>query len=229
MDGLRQRLMTPRRLWGALSLVACGLLAALYALSAQPSAAHPAATGDTVTITFTVTVKAGTPPPDVIFWLCPDAQADGTGCNEMMAQPDGSYTFQLTATTGTTYHHILIEWSTGFLPTDKGEIPEPPVQTPCSYSSFTVSMPESITCQADFTMLATTPTFPAATVSPTAAASATGGSAPGGDDNGTLITGLYVVIGVGLVLFVILLMILIWQRVSARQKMNARRKMKPRY
>jgi hypothetical protein len=230
MDGLRQRLMTPRRrVWLALSLVVCGLLATLYAPGAQHSAAHPAAPGDTVTITFTVTVTAGTPPADTIFWLCADAQTDGTGCNEMMAQPDGSFTFQLTTTTGTTYRHITIEWSRGLLPTSNGEIPEPPVQTPCSYSSFTVSMPESITCQADFTMLATTPTFAVSTVSPTAAASATVGSTPGNDDNSTLITGLYVVIGVGLVLFVILLIILIWQRVSARQKLGTRRKVKTQH
>ena len=223
MEGLRRRLTAPRRLWVLLGLATLGLLVALYALSAENSAAHSARTGASATLTFTVTIKAGAPPADVIFWVCPDAQTDGTGCNEMTAQPNGSFLYQLTTTTGTTYQQVIIEWSHGRLPSNNGPIPQPPAQVSCRYTALTITASNSINCQADFSALAVTPTIPTSTNTP--APAATGTPAPGIDnsDTSTLVTGLDVVIGVGLVLFVILLGILIWQRASARRQIRARR------
>lgn len=223
MDGLRQRLARPRLiehrhiLLVALGSVALVGLAAFSALTAPTSAAHPAKAGDTLTLTFTVTVRAGTPPGDVLFWLCPDAKTDGTGCNEMKAQPDGSFTYQLTATTGTTYQHVIIEWSHGRLPTNNGPIPAPPAHITCDYHPFkvTTTNPRSFTCNADFTPATATP-VPSVTTTP-AAATTPGTGTPGSGDNSTLITGLQIVTGVGLALLLLLLVILAWQRMGARR------------
>ncbi len=212
--------MQPRHLpRAALGSAALAVLVALFTLTAQSSAAQPARTGETVTLTFTVIVRAGTPPDDLLFWFCPDAKNDGTGCEEMNPQPDGkTFTYQFTTTTGTTYQHITILWSRGRLPTSNGEIPAPPAHITCDYHPFTVSAanPRSFTCNADFTPNATTPVA-SVTTAPTPAATASPGNAASGDTS-TLVTGLQVIIGVGLVLFVILLAILIWQRTSARKK-----------
>lgn len=215
MYGLKQRLMQPRHLLRvALSSVALALLLALGAFSPQTSAAHQAQPNETIDIDFTVTVQAGTPPSDVLVWFCPDAKTDGTGCDEMNAQPDDTFTYQLATTTGATYQHITIEWSHGFLPTDQGEIPAPPVQILCDYPHFsaTTSGPRSITCKADFTKADSTPT-PPIIATPTTAADPV--ATTGNGDNSTLVTGLQIIIGVGLFLFVLLLIILIWQRMSA--------------
>lgn len=214
MDGSRHRLPQPRPMLRAtLSGVALAAFLTLFAFTPQASAGARA--GDSVTLTFTVIVKAGTPPGDVLFWFCPDAQPDGTGCNEMTAQANGSFIYQLATTTGTTYQHASIEWSHGRLPTDKGPIPAPPVHLTCDYHlNVTASDPRSYTCNADFTVSTVTPT-PSVTSTPTPAAST--GPASGSSDNSTLVTGLQIIIGVGLFLFILLLIILIWQRVSVRR------------
>lgn len=224
MYGLRHRLTQPRlMLRAALSSVALAAFLTLFLLTPQTSAgargaAHPARAGDNVTLTFTVVVQAGAPPSDVLFWFCPDAQTDGTGCDEMTAQTDGTFTYQFAATTGTTYPHISIEWSHGRLPTDKGPIPAPPVHLACDYHiNVTATDPRSYTCKADFTISAVTPT-PSATASTPTSAVGTGPASGTSGDNSTLITGLQIVIGVGLFLFIILLIILIWQRVSVPRK-----------
>jgi hypothetical protein len=218
MYRLRQRLMQPQRLsLVALSSVAFAVLLALFALTAQIGAAQPAKPGDAITFAFTVTVKAGTPPSDVLFWFCPDAQNDGTGCDEMNAQPDGTFTYQFATTTGTTYQHITIEWSHGRLPSDKGPIPVPPAHITCDYHPFNVTStnPRSFTCYADFTPSTVTPVPSVTPIVPPPAVATTPTSATGGD-NATLVTGLQIVIGVGIFLFVLLLAILVWQRVSRR-------------
>jgi hypothetical protein len=199
----------------ALCGVALAAFLTLFAFTPQTSAAHPARAGNSVTLTFTVMVKAGTPPADVLFWFCPDAQPDGTGCNEMTAQANGAFTYQFATTTGATYQHASIEWSHGRLPTDKGPIPAPPVHLTCDYHiNVTATDLRSYTCNADFTVSTVTPT-PAPTSTPTPAAST--GPASGSGDNSTLVTGLQIIIGVGIFLFILLLIILIWQRVSVRR------------
>lgn len=202
----------------ALGSVALVGLAAFSALTAPTSAAHPAKAGDTITLTFTVTVRAGTPPDDVLFWLCPDAKTDGTGCDEMNAQPDGTFTYQLSATTSTTYQHVTIEWSHGRLPTDNGPIPAPPAHITCDYHPFNITAtgPRSFTCNADFTPATATP-VPSVTTSPDPATTP-GTATPGSGDNSTLITGLQIVTGVGLALLLLLLVILAWQRMGARNR-----------
>ncbi len=220
MYGLRHRLTQPRLLLrAALSSLALAALITLFLLTPQTSAgAHPARAGDSVTLTFTVIVKAGTPPSDVLFWFCRDAQPDGADCDEMTAQADGTFTYQFAATTGTTYPHISIEWSRGRLPTDKGPIPAPPVHLACDYRiNVTATDPRSYTCNTDFTISTVTPT-PSATASTPTSTTGTGPASGSGGDNSTLITGLQIIIGVGLFLFVILLIILIWQRVSIPRK-----------
>lgn len=221
MDGLRQRprLMEHRHLLLlALGSVALVGLAAFSALTAPASAAHPAKPGDSVTLTFTVAVRAGTPPGDVLFWFCPDAKTDGTGCQEMSAQPNGTFTYQLTATTGATYQHIIIEWSHGQRSTSNGPIPAPPAHITCDYPRFSVTAtgPRSFTCNADFTPATATP-VPSVTTTPTSAATP-GTDTPGSGDNSTLITGLQIVTGVGLALLLLLLIILAWQRMGARSR-----------
>ncbi len=215
MYGLKQRLMQPRYLLRvALSSVALAAFLALGAFSPQTSAAHQAQPNETITIDFTVKVQAGTPPTDVLFWFCPDAKTDGTGCDEMSTQPDGTFTYQLATTTGATYQHITIEWSHGRLPSDTGPIPVPPAHSACDYPHFVVTAtdPRSYTCKANFTAADATPTPPIiATPTTTTDPVAT----PGNGDNTTLVTGLQIIIGVGLFLFVLLLIILIWQRMSA--------------
>ncbi len=221
MYGLRQRLIQSRRLrLVALGSAALALLLALSALITRSSAAHPARTGDTVTLTFTAKVQAGTPPGDVLFWVCPDAKADGTGCDEMNARPDGTFTYQLAAASGATYQHVTIEWSHGRLPTSNGPIPAPPAHIVCDYPHLTVSAtnPRSFTCNVNFTPATVTPAASTSgTPTPVATASPNGAAAAGGDTS-TLVTGLQVIIGVGLVLFLLLLAILIWQRLSARRR-----------
>jgi hypothetical protein len=214
MDGLRQRMMQTRHLLRvAFGSVALAILLVLF--TPQASAAHPA---DTITFTFTVTVQAGTAPSDVLFWLCPDAQPDGTGCEEMNAQPDGTFTYQFTGDTGTTYQHVIIEWSHGRLPTSQGPIPAPPAHIACDYHPFTVSDtgPRSITCNADVTPATVTPAPSTPTGSPTPAGAADPSRPTRSGDNSTLITGLQIITVVGFVLLVLLLAILIWQRMSAR-------------
>jgi hypothetical protein len=214
MYGLRQRVMPPRHLLRvALSSVTFAALLAFGALSPQTSAAQMARPNDTININFTVQVEAGTPPSDVLFWFCPDAKADGTGCDEMNTQTDGTFTYQLTTTTGTTYQHLTIEWSHGRLPSDAGPIPVPPAQIACDYHPFNVTAdaPRSITCKTNFTAANTTPT-PPVIASPTTPPDPV--STPGNGDNSTLVTGLQIIIGVGLFLFIVLLIILVWQRMS---------------
>jgi hypothetical protein len=221
MYGLRQRLMRPRHtLLITPGIVAFAVLLTLYAFPTQTSAAHAARPGDSVTLTFTVTVKAGTAPSDVLFWFCPDAKTDGTGCDQMTARPDGTFTYQFAATTGATYQHVIIEWSHGRLPTSNGPIPAPPVHIACDYHPFNVTAdaPHSFTCNADFTPATVTPVPSAGTNTPTPAATTTPNGAAGSSDNSTLITGLQIIIGVGLVLFLLLLAILIWQRMGARRR-----------
>lgn len=220
MFGLRQRLMQPRNLFrAALACAALVAFLALWAFSLQTSAAHPKAPHATLTITFTVTIQAGTPPSDVLFWVCPDAQTDGTGCDQMNNQPDGTFTYQLTATAGTTYKHVIIEWSHGRLPGTQGSTPTPPAHIVCDYRNLAVKdgEPRSYTCKADFTALTVTPTPPdqSATATPTANADPPGATS---GDNSTLVTGLQIIIGVGLFLLVILLIILIWQRLGTRRR-----------
>lgn len=220
MYGVIHRLARPRQLTRmATGVVALGVVVALYALTTQTTAAHPARTDDTVTLSFTVTIVAGTPASDALFWVCPDAQTDGTGCDEMNAQPNGVFTYQLSATTGTTYHHLIIEWSHGSQPSSSGALPTPPARIVCDDSPYTVTGSKSIACQADLTPVTPTPPpSPTPGASPTPAATTDPVGAPGSSDNGTLITGLQIIIGVGLVLFFILLGILIWQRTNARRR-----------
>jgi hypothetical protein len=220
MYGLSKRLKQPRYLFcAALSIAALAALLALWALSPQNSAAHPKATNATVIINFTVTVQAGTPPDDVLFWVCPDAQTDGTGCDEMNSQPDGTFIYQLTTTTGTTHKHVIIEWSHGRLPGDQGSTPTPPAHIVCDYHPFEVEDgdPLSYTCKADFTALDVTPTPPDTngTATPTTNTDPPG---PTSGDNSTLVTGLQIIIGVGLFLFVVLLIIFVWQRVGTQRR-----------
>jgi hypothetical protein len=224
MYGLRQRLMQPRTLFLAmLGIGALVIFLTLWAFSLQTGSAHPKATNATVTINFTVTVQAGTPPDDVLFWVCPDAQSDGTGCDQMNSQPDGTYVYELTTTTGTTYQHITVEWSHGRLPGDQGSTPTPPAHIVCDYRNIAVTDgdPRSYTCKADFTALAVTPTPPdiSGTATPTTNTDPPG---PTNGDNSTLITGLQIIIGVGLFLFVVLLIILIWQRMGTRVSTHRR-------
>ncbi|HEY7358910.1 MAG TPA: hypothetical protein VH590_20645, partial [Ktedonobacterales bacterium] len=69
MDGSRHRLPQPRPMLRAtLSGVALAAFLTLFAFTPQASAGARA--GDSVTLTFTVMVKAGTPPADVLFWFC---------------------------------------------------------------------------------------------------------------------------------------------------------------
>jgi hypothetical protein len=223
MYGLRQRLMQPRhRFRAALGSAGLVLCLILFALIPQPGAAHAAEPGAAITLTFTVVVKAGSPPPpvDVLFWFCPDAQSDGTGCNEMTAQTNGTFTYQFATTTGTTYQHLTIEWSHGRLPTDKGPIPAPPAHITCDYPNYTVkaSDPRSITCTADFTNVDVTPTIPVPTVTPTPPVIPNPSGGNGSGDTSTLVTGLQIIIIVGLLLFVLLLVILIWQRMSPSRR-----------
>jgi len=220
MYGVIHRLARPRQLTRmATGVVALGVVLALYALTTQTTAAHPARPGAAVTLSFTVTVVAGTPPSDVLFWVCPDAKTDGTGCNQMNTQPDGTFTYQLSTTTGTTYHHLIIEWSHGRLPSSSGPLPTSPAHIVCDDGPYTVTGPKSIACQADFTPVTPTPPpSPTPGASPTPAATNDPTGTPGGSDNSTLITGLQIIIGVGLVLFLLLLGILIWQRASARRR-----------
>jgi hypothetical protein len=216
MYGLQQRLKPSRPLLlVAAGCVALVILLAFSALTAQTGAAHSATRNDAVTLTFTVTITAGTPPSNVLFWVCPDAQADGSGCEKMSAAANGTFTYQLATTTGATYKDITIEWTQGQNPGGNGPVPAQPAHIACDYANFavTASEPLSLTCQANFSAPTVTP---AASVTTTPAQ--TPGAADGNDDTSTLITGLQVIIGVGLVLFVILLIILIWQRVSAPKK-----------
>ncbi len=218
MYGLHQRLMqSRRRLLAAVSCVALLILLAFAALTTQTSAAHPATNGDSVTFTFTVTIAGGTPPSNIVFWVCPDAQANGAGCEEMTAQTDGTFTYQLTVSSGTTYQHLTIEWSQGQQQDASGPIPAAPTHTVCNYTDFQVtdSGPQSLTCPANFAAPTATPTVSATSTPTPADTTSPGGSS---DDTSTLVTGLQIIIGVGLVLFVVLLIILISQRVSALKK-----------
>jgi len=219
MFGLQQRLTRPRHL--LIVIVSCAALLVLLTFSAltiQTSAAHSATRADSVTLTFTVAIAGGTPPGDALFWVCPDAQSDGIGCNQMSAgATSGTYTYQLAATSGTTYQHITFEWSQGKTEGGSGPIPTPPAHVVCDYANFAVtdSGPHSLTCKADFSTPTVTP-VPSVSAGATPADTPTSSGSAG--DNGTLITGLQVIIGVGLVLFILLLIILVWQRASASKK-----------
>jgi hypothetical protein len=202
-----------------------GILLALWLLGGTAHAAFPAAPGDAATLTFTATIQSGTVPGDVLFWLCADAQADGTGCFEMLSQPDGSFVYQLATTTGTTYHHLEIAWTRGRAgegtatpaTAQPSASPGPtlPLHTLCPYPEFTVTGPKSFTCIVDATLFTTTPTPGIITPTPTHVPDGSDPS-PVDRDTATLITGLQVIIGVGLVLLVILVSLLIWQRVGKR-------------
>ncbi|HLW02321.1 MAG TPA: hypothetical protein VKT82_26935 [Ktedonobacterales bacterium] len=218
IDGLRQRVIQSRRLlFVAVSCVAFVILLAFSALTIQTGAAHSATRSDAVTLTFTVAIVGGTPPNNVVFWVCPDAQVDGTGCAKMSAGASGTYTYQLATTTGTTYQHLTIEWSRGQKTGGSGPIPVAPAYISCDYANFAVtdSGPHSFTCQANFSAPTVTPV---PSVTTTAAPADTPTPASSAGDNGTLITGLQIIIGVGLVLFILLLIILIWQRASGPKK-----------
>jgi hypothetical protein len=219
MHGLQQRLMQSRHLLlVAVSCVALLILLAFSALTIQIGAARSATKRDSVTLTFTVAITAGTPPSDVLFWVCPDAHADGTGCQKMSAGATrGTFTYRLATTTGTTYKHISIEWTKGQKAGGNGPIPAPPAYIACDYANFavTASGPHSLTCNADFSAPTVTP-VPSVTTTATPANTPTATGSAG--DNSTLITGLQVIIGVGLVLFIILLIILIWQRASTPKR-----------
>ncbi len=220
MPDLRQRLLRHRPArWMIPGVGALGVLLVLTLMLAQGSAAHPAQSGEVVTLTFQVSITAGTVPDDAVFWVCPDAQPDGTGCEQMNGEGNGPYTYQLSAATGTTYRHIVIEWTHGRQPGSNGKdpLPQPPVQRICSYSSLTVTKSNSYTCLADFTILNATPSPPALTPSPAITPTANPTATAGNDTYSTLITGMQIVIGVGLVLLVILLIILFWQRMSLRR------------
>jgi hypothetical protein len=223
MRCLRHRLLQPR----ASRCIAPGLTALgvliLSFIVARGSAAHPAQRNAAVTLNFTVTITAGNAPTDTVFWLCPDAKADGTGCDQMNGQGNGPYTYQFATTSDATYHHIIIEWTDGRQPSSNGKdpLPQAPTHTVCSYSNVVVGAlgTDSFSCPVDFTASAVTPTplvSPTVQVTPT---NASGGTTPGSSDtNSTLVTGLQIVIGVGLVLLVILLIILVFQRLGARRR-----------
>lgn len=222
MRGLRYRLFqTHRSRWVVPGLAALGVLLMLSLIIVRSSAAHPAQRNAAVTLTFTVTITGGTAPTDAVFWLCPDAQANGTGCDQMNGQGNGPYTYQLATTSDTTYHHLIIEWTDGRQPNSSGPLPQPPVHTACSYPNVVVGTlgTDSFSCSVDFTASTVTPTpliSPTAQVTPTDTPSST---TPGSSDtNSTLVTGLQVVIGVGLVLLVILLIILAFQRLGGRRR-----------
>lgn len=219
-----------RGLWSA----AGGILLALWLLCGTANAAAPRLPGDAVTLTFTAVIQPGTVPSNILFWLCADPQADGTGCFLMSSQPDGSFTYQLATATGITYHHLQVAWTRGSQPTAKPTaaatrpaktptaqptappLPALPLHTICSYAEITVSGPKSFACKVDASLFTTTPT--PGTVDP-APTSAPGNAPPPVDrDTATLITGLQIVIGVGLVLLVILIPVLIWQRMSRRHR-----------
>jgi hypothetical protein len=216
MYGLQQRMTQSRPLLlVAAGCVALVILVAFSTLTAQTGAAHSATKNDAVTLTFTVAIAAGTPPSNVLFWVCPDAQADGTGCAKMSAAANGTFTYQLATTSGTTYKDLTIEWTQGQTAGGNGPIPAPPAHIACDYANFAVtdSGQHSFACNADFSAPTVTP-VPSVITTP----AQTPGTSVGTDDNGTLITGLQVIIGVGLVLFILLLIILIWQRASAPKK-----------
>ena len=221
MHGSRHRLFhTPASHRLATGLAALGTVLVLSLLIIRGSAAHPAQPGEAVTLNYTVTVTGGTAPTDIVLWFCADAQTDGTGCQQMKGQENGPFTYQLATTSGTTYHHVVIEWTDGRKPTSNGgdPLPQPPTHTVCSYTDFVVNTtePSSINCSLDFTPSTVTPSPSSSTtpqVTPTDAAS----TSPSNDANTTLVTGLQVVIGVGLVLLVILVIILIFQRLGARR------------
>lgn len=209
-----------------------GIFLALWLLGSTAQAAPPATSSDAVTLTFTATIQSGTVPSDVLFWLCADPQADGTGCFEMSSQPDGSYLYQLATATGITYHQLEIAWTRGSRagvtatpsaspnPTAQpsaAPLPALPLHTLCPYPTLTVSGAKSFTCQVDATIFTATPT--PGTEVPTSTSDPSTPPQPSVDrDTATLITGLQVIIGVGLVLLVILLPILIWQRVTKRRR-----------
>lgn len=222
MRGLKYRLFsapTSRRL--ATGLAALGMLLALSLLLVPGSAAHPAQPGEAVTLSFTVTVTGGTAPTDIVLWLCADAQTDGTGCQQMDGQLNGPFTYQLATTSGTTYHHIVIEWTDGRIPAANGKdpLPPPPAHTVCSYTDFTVdtNQPTSFACPLDFTPPTAT-TSPSVSTTPLLTPTDPASTAPANDANSTLVTGLQVVIGVGLVLLVLLLIILIFQRLGGARR-----------
>ncbi len=222
MRGLKRRLLyAPTSLRLATGLAALGMLLALSLLHVPGSAAHPGQPGEAVTLNFTVTVTGGTAPTDIVLWLCVDAQTDGTGCQQMDGQLNGPFTYQLATTSGTTYHHIVIEWTDGRIPAANGKdpLPPPPTHTVCSYTDFTVdtSQPTSFACSLDFTPSTVTPSPPTSTT-PLVTATDPASTAPASDANSTLVTGLQIVIGVGLVLLVILVIILIFQRLGARRR-----------
>ena len=217
MCGLSGRNVAAARRYMAQALVVGGLLLGLVFIGVPTSAAHPAKTGDNVTLTFTVIVQAGTAADDLAFWVCADAQPDGTGCNQMGGPAGGPFTFALATATGTTYHHLMIEWTHGHLIGSNGPLPAPPFHTACPYPTLTISGPQSFTCQVDLSVatVTQTPVLPGATP---------GGSPANSDpppvdkDTSTLVTGLQVVIGVGVVLLVILLIVLLWQRMSGNRR-----------
>jgi hypothetical protein len=186
--------------------------------------------GDTVTLSFTATIQSGTVPGDVLFWLCADPQADGTGCFQMTTQSDGSYAYQLASATGTAYHKLEIAWTHGSqtgattTPTaspsataQPSALPVLPLHALCLYTQITVTGPKSFTCLVDANLITATPTPEVGAPTPTQLPT-TSDPPPVDRDTATLITGLQIVIGVGLVLLVILVPILIWQRVSKRRK-----------
>ena len=222
MHGLKHRLFhisTSR--WLATGLTALGMLLVLSLLIVRGSAAQQAQPGEAVTLNFTVNVTGGTAPTDIVLWFCADAQTDGTGCQQMNGQENGPFTYQLATTSGTTYHHIVIEWTDGRKPTSNGSdpLPQPPARTVCSYTDFTVNTtdPSSLTCSLDFTPSTVTPSPPISTT-PSAAPTDAASPPPTTDAGTTLVTGLQIVIGVGLVLLVILLIILIFQRLGTRRR-----------
>jgi len=223
MRGVRYRLAQAHiTRWGGVSLAAVGLLVMLSLLMAQGSAAHSGETHAAVTLSFTVTVIGGTAPSDSVFWVCPDAQTDGTGCEQMNGQGNGPYTYQLAATSDTTYRHLIIEWTDGRQPSSNGKdpLPQVPVHVACSYPNVAVGALEtdSFSCPVDFTKSTVTPS-PAASTSPQATPTdPSDSSTPGSDTTSTLVTGLQVIIGVGLVLLVILLIILMVQRLGGRRR-----------
>ena len=218
MHGLRHRLFyTPTSRWLVPGLAALGVLLILSLLIVRGSAAHPAQLGEAVTLNFTVTVTGGTAPTDIVLWFCADAQTNGAGCQQMNGQENGPFSYQFATTSGTTYHHIVIEWTDGRLPNSSGPLPQPPTHTVCSYTDFQVKTtePSSINCKLDFSPSAVTPS-PSTSTTPQITPTDGPSTSPSSDTNTTLVTGLQVVIGVGLVLLVILLIILIFQRLGAR-------------
>jgi hypothetical protein len=223
-----------------LGVGAGGLFLALWVLliGTSPANAAPSASpGDAVTLSFTASIKSGSIPGDVLFWLCADAQPDGTGCHPMTSQSSGIFTYQLAAATGTTFHRLEIDWTHGAqsvasaaapatTPTaatpsptaqpSTNPLPALPLHTICPYSGITVTGPKSFTCMVDANLFTTTPT--PGTLSPTPTDAPTNSTSPPVDkDTGTLITGLQIVIAVGLVLLVILVIVLIWQRMAQRR------------